>query len=595
MDQNEIKELLRLGIEAARNNNRIIARNYFRQVLDIDPGNESAWLWMAQSADRIEDRQDYLERVLKINPNNDKARAALEKIYAATAPEKAAAEPSVFQRAAARRAEGYEENRDWLRPVDRPKRDEDLWSKRRKQENYIPQIIIGVLGLGFIGLAIYLLIQQQDENSQANTTPTVDFAATETAVAFIQSFVTPSNTPRPTSPLMLTPRDNRLPPTIAPTITSTPRPTATATPGPNPPEDYGLIFVSNTIPGEPSRLFTSQGEGSNLTQINIQIPALPFGEEPEADTPPEDEATPEAETETPNGEDNSDETTAELPARALLAQEARYDLLDPALSPDGQTLVFTVERSGTQELFTAPVTGGVARQLTQLGAIQTRYAAWSPDGQYILFASDVDGDFELYALLLDQPADGDPIPPAKLTDNEFDDRQPVWSPDGRYIAFASDRAGIGELEIFVMPFSGSDPICQMTDATGSSFSPSWSPDGSQIAFISNRGGDNDLYIMRYDGSAETLITVSDGDWQDRDPAWSPDGQWLVMSSTRVDGPSSAPGNPTSKLWILTPNGSEWHMITSGESNDTRPIWTNQLPPEQEPIVVSNFEFRCASR
>ncbi|MCB9437413.1 MAG: PD40 domain-containing protein [Anaerolineales bacterium] len=594
MDQNEIRELLRLGIEAARNNNRIIARNYFRQVLDIDSSNESAWLWMAQSADRIEDRRDYLERVLEINPDNDKARAALEKIYAAAPPETAAPQPSVFERAAARREsrdEGFEENRDWLRPVDRPRRDEDLWTKRRKQQNYIPQILMGVLGIAFIGLAIFLFVQQQDEDGEGTApTSTFDVVATQTAFAYAQSLITPSNTPRPTSPLLLTPRDNRLPPTMAPTVTSTPRPTATGTPTPNDPSGYEVIFVSNTAQGEPARLFRVRGNGAELEEIVLQVPVIETETPSEVEPTPEDEVPPEGETTAPETE-----ATEVVAPPESVTSTTRYDLLDPALSPDGRVLVFTVERDGFQELYRASSAGGPAVPLTNFGALYTRYAAWSPDGQTIVFASTADGDFEIYAVELPTSGTGEIPQPIPLTDNDYDDRQPTWSPDGQYIAFASDRAGIGEYEIFVMPFLGSDPVCQMTNATGSSFAPSWSPDGSQIAFISNRGGDNDLYLMRYDGSAETLISVNDGDWQDREPNWTRDGQWLVISSNRVDGPPSAPGNPTSKLWILTPNGDGWRMITTGESNDTRPLWTNQLPPNQEPVITSDFEFRCASR
>lgn len=597
LDQNEIKELLRLGIEAARNNNRIIARNYFRQVLDIDSSNESAWLWMAQSADRIEDRRDYLERVLEINPANDKARAALEKIYAAAPPE-AAPQSSVFERAAARREErdaGFEENRDWLRPVDRPRRDDDLWSKRRKQQNYIPQILMGALGIAFIGLAIFLFIQQQDDESEGTApTATFDVVATQTAFAYAQSLVTPSNTPRPTSPLLLTPRDNRLPPTAAPTITFTPRPTATDPPAPNNPNNYEVIFVSNPAQGEPSRLFRIQGDGNELVEITIQLPVLVTETPLDTEATPEGDITTEDETPAPEGETEAPATETVAPPETV-ADTSRYDLIDPALSPDGRILVFTVERGGFQELYRASATGGPAVPLTNLGALYTRYAAWSPDGQTVLFASTADGDFEIYALELPTSGAGEIGQPIPLTDNEYDDRQPTWSPDGQFIAFASDRAGIGEYEIFVMSFLGSDPVCQMTNATGSSFYPSWSPDGSQIAFISNRGGDNDLYLMRYDGSAETLVTVNDGDWQDREPSWTGDGQWLIISSNRVDGPPSALGNVTSKLWILTPNGGEWYRITEGDSNDTRPLWTNRLPADQEPAIATDFEFRCASR
>ena len=83
MDQNEIRALLNQGIEAARNNNKIIASSYFRRVIEKDPDNESAWMWMAQIADRLDERRECLLNVLDINPLNEQAREALSRIEAA--------------------------------------------------------------------------------------------------------------------------------------------------------------------------------------------------------------------------------------------------------------------------------------------------------------------------------------------------------------------------------------------------------------------------------------------------------------------------------------------------------------------------------
>ena len=55
----------------------------------------------------------------------------------------------------------------------------------------------------------------------------------------------------------------------------------------------------------------------------------------------------------------------------------------------------------------------------------------SPDGKYVAFASDRDGDFEIY---LANVFTGER---QRVTDNEVDDRYPVWSPDGKWISYQS--------------------------------------------------------------------------------------------------------------------------------------------------------------
>jgi len=48
--------------------------------------------------------------------------------------------------------------------------------------------------------------------------------------------------------------------------------------------------------------------------------------------------------------------------------------------------------------------------------------SWSPDGQWLAFASNRDGDFEIYIV----QADGKGL--RKLTDNTAGDTEPAWSP-----------------------------------------------------------------------------------------------------------------------------------------------------------------------
>lgn len=61
--------------------------------------------------------------------------------------------------------------------------------------------------------------------------------------------------------------------------------------------------------------------------------------------------------------------------------------------------------------------------------------AWSPDGRWVAFMSNRDGNWELYMV----GADG--LGLRRLTNGPEHDGVPAWSPDGRWIAFLSHRTG----------------------------------------------------------------------------------------------------------------------------------------------------------
>ena len=64
-----------------------------------------------------------------------------------------------------------------------------------------------------------------------------------------------------------------------------------------------------------------------------------------------------------------------------------------AISPDGQTIAFSYKG----DIFTVPVNGGSARQLTTNPAYDA-YPVWSPDGQKIAFASSREGSLDIYLM-----------------------------------------------------------------------------------------------------------------------------------------------------------------------------------------------------
>ena len=81
----DLQEKLKLGIEAARRGDREAARLLLRQVVSADPRSESAWMWLASVVDSLAERRACLQNALKLNPNNQRAREALNRLDAAAA------------------------------------------------------------------------------------------------------------------------------------------------------------------------------------------------------------------------------------------------------------------------------------------------------------------------------------------------------------------------------------------------------------------------------------------------------------------------------------------------------------------------------
>uniref|UniRef100_A0ACD5GRJ2 TolB family protein n=1 Tax=Desertifilum tharense IPPAS B-1220 TaxID=1781255 RepID=A0ACD5GRJ2_9CYAN len=88
--------------------------------------------------------------------------------------------------------------------------------------------------------------------------------------------------------------------------------------------------------------------------------------------------------------------------------------------------------------------------------------------------------------------DADGSNPINLTNNRASDRFPEWSPDGRFIAFTTDRDG--DREIYVMNADGSNPI-NLTNNPEDDIHPAWSPDGYFIAFSSTRNGIAEIFTL----------------------------------------------------------------------------------------------------
>lgn len=99
-------DLLTKGKMAATSGQKDMARDFLTRVVQQDPRNEEAWLWLSGVANTLPMMKGCLERVLAINPNNGQAREGMAWVQAREAQMRAAqaAQPGGAATATATRA-----------------------------------------------------------------------------------------------------------------------------------------------------------------------------------------------------------------------------------------------------------------------------------------------------------------------------------------------------------------------------------------------------------------------------------------------------------------------------------------------------------
>lgn len=237
----------------------------------------------------------------------------------------------------------------------------------------------------------------------------------------------------------------------------------------------------------------------------------------------------------------------------------------PAWSPDGTRIAFASERDGNLEIYVMNADGSGATRLTNHPATDWG-PTWSPDGARIAFASERDGDGEIYVI----NADGSGV--KRLTNDPARDFAPAWSPDGARIAFTSSIDGNGE--IYVMNPDGSR-LTNLTNNPSWDANATWSPDSARIAFSSGRDGAGGIYAMNADGSGLTLLTSQRSD---ATPSWSPDGSRIAFISYR--GTSFRDGTQYSghpEIYVMNADGSGLTRLTDHPDFKGRPPRLQTVP------------------
>ncbi|MDK9699947.1 MAG: hypothetical protein OEM52_07380, partial [bacterium] len=296
-----------------------------------------------------------------------------------------------------------------------------------------------------------------------------------------------------------------------------------------------------------------------------------------------------------------------------ITTHAGYDS-DPMVSPDGNTIYFRSDSTGTFNLWKMNRDGSGKTQLTNFKDDGIRNARIADAGNRIVmeadsslylfdvasakqtrleisvasdllenpvqfrpFANNVDelsvtSDGSEYAMairgelaLVNREVGGRatlPVPdPAR-------DWQVSWKPGvSDSLVFTTDRWGKQQIAM-VLSDSATRPLrkakhpklVRLTNDTSECHHAQWSPLGDRIAYIRNNG---ELRSMKPDGSADQLIFNG---WNEEQYSWSPDSKWIAFTHEDYDY--------NSDIWVIPSDGSAPPVnISQHPDEDANPVWS----------------------
>ncbi len=219
-----------------------------------------------------------------------------------------------------------------------------------------------------------------------------------------------------------------------------------------------------------------------------------------------------------------------------------------SLSADGQTLVYGVYTE-TSNVFTVPLQSGRSVSLRDAtpvtsGSQVIEGSSISPDGHWLAFDSNRNGNQDIWRMPLDGSA-----PPEPLAAGPEDEFQPAYSADGRFVTFHAVRSGAIR-DIYYVPAAGGKRT-RIEVRTQNNLVPRLSPDGRSVMYLV-WGDEGDLSVQavrRPAGDsgwsrAAPLFTIPSTNSGSAD--WSPDGRWISyvqgseLSRADADGKNRQP-------------------------------------------------------
>ena len=264
--------------------------------------------------------------------------------------------------------------------------------------------------------------------------------------------------------------------------------------------------------------------------------------------------------------------TATAPAIQPVGVRERPTIIPELASVEGELVYFARRPSDDAEepVFEIVVLDLTSWEARQFGAGEgsSTYPRPSPDGRWIAFQSNRDGDFEIYVA----NRFGGQL--KRLTDNTVWDRLPAWSPDGDWIIYSSDTRRDQTLDLFQTRLSDGERQLVYSDQWRNSHAR-YSPDGERLVFTAGPSVRDastwEIRLLDRETGASKLLT--DNAVRDASPAFSPDGKRIVYVTT-ISGARA--------LASMDLAGGDRRILYTGPGS----VWSANYSPDGKFIAVT---------
>jgi Tol biopolymer transport system component len=231
------------------------------------------------------------------------------------------------------------------------------------------------------------------------------------------------------------------------------------------------------------------------------------------------------------------------------------DNQDASFSPDGESIIFSSNRTGNYEIHEMDLSGHTV-QLTNLKG-SAGLPSISPDNKWIAFTNLVNGNEQIW--LMDREGKN---PRVFFESHEESAVAPTWSPDGEEILFAVGKEL--ERQLYIMRLEGGEARL-LSEEIVTPGRTDWSGQGL-IAYFMGGGWDREVWTIYPDGSGRTQVTRGDNS---QGPSFSPDGQYVTYTAyTGVQQQDSL----SCEIFVMDLNTGETHQVTDNDYCDYQPRW-----------------------